>query len=84
MEAMRVSFGCPRVGIDEVPTTIDRCDELKIMLIDKALRHKKWEDMMDPRRKKLNERECRVQMDRIMRWHAHHFARLYEMSKKEL
>lgn len=76
-------FGCPRVGIDEIPTTIERCTELKMVLLDRALRHKKWEDAIDPRRKAINKKECQIQMDRIMRWHAHHVARLLEHPKNE-
>lgn len=68
MAPLYLRAGCPDIGIDEVPTTYSRMNEIVRLAIDKARRHKSWEDVMDPRRKRLNKKDLEQQLGRIHIW----------------
>lgn len=76
MPRIRLVGQCPDIGIEEVPTTIARVHELKEFAIGKARRHRQWEDLVDPRRRRRSKKEMEEQFKRILDWAEFHVVRL--------
>ena len=69
--------GCPDIGVTEVPNTIARMHEMVRFAIERANRHRQWENLMDPRRKEQNKVEFHRQISRIHIWKTYYEMELF-------